>query len=48
MTDMVALPGYMTAALTAAKGSYVHSALNLGKGAMSGLAKMTESHERQH
>lgn len=43
---MVALPAHMTSALTAAKGSYVHSALNMGKGAMSGLAKMTGSHER--
>ncbi|MCJ1457135.1 hypothetical protein MMC28_007502 [Mycoblastus sanguinarius] len=41
VADMVALPAYMTSALTAAKGSYVHSALNMGKGAMSGLAKMT-------
>lgn len=46
MTDMVALPGYMTSALTTARGSYVHSALNLGEGAMSGLAKLTESHGR--
>ena len=46
MTDMVALPTYMTSALAAARGSYVRSALNIGKGAMSGLAKMTESHER--
>ncbi|KAF6234398.1 hypothetical protein HO173_007431 [Letharia columbiana] len=43
MTDMVALPAYMTSALTTARGSYVHSALNMGKGAMSGLAKMTGS-----
>ena len=40
MTDMVALPQAMTAALTAAKGSYVHSALNLGKGAVSSLSSM--------
>lgn len=46
MTDVVALPAYMTSALTAARGSYVHSALNMGKGAMSGLAKMTGSHGR--
>ena len=46
MTDMVALPAYMTSALTTARGSYVHSTLNLGKGAMSGLAKLTESHGR--
>ncbi len=46
MTDMVALPAYMTAALTSARGSYVHSELNVGKGAMSGLAKMTEPHGR--
>lgn len=46
MTDMVALPACMTSALNAARGSYVHSALNLGKGAMSGLANLTGSHER--
>lgn len=46
MTDMVALPTHMTSALTTARGSYVHSALNMGKGAMSGLAKMTGSRER--
>lgn len=46
MTDTVALPAYMTSALTAAKGSYVHTALNMGKGAVSGLAKMTGSHGR--
>ena len=46
MTDMVALPAYMTSALTTATGSYVHSALNLGKGAVSELAKMTQSHGR--
>jgi len=40
MTDMVALPQAMTAALTSAKGSYVHSALNIGKGAMSGLSNL--------
>ena len=45
MTDMVALPLMMTSALTAARGSYVHSALNIGKGAMSGLAKMAGSQE---
>ncbi len=45
-TDMVALPACMTSALTAARGSYVHSALNMGKGAMSGLAKMTGSQGR--
>ena len=44
MTDVVALPAYMTSALTTARGSYVHSALNAGKGAVSGLVKMTESH----
>ena len=43
VTDMVALPACMTSALSAAKGSYVHSALNMGKGAVSGLAKMTGS-----
>ncbi|CAF9934018.1 hypothetical protein IMSHALPRED_009560 [Imshaugia aleurites] len=31
MTDMVALPACMTSALNAARGSYVHSALNLEK-----------------
>lgn len=40
MTDMVALPTFMTSSLTAARGSYVHSALNVGKGAMSGLASL--------
>lgn len=40
MTDMVALPAYMTSSLTAARGSYVRSALNMGKGAVSGLSKM--------
>ena len=45
-TDMVALPACMNSALTAAKGSYVHSALNMGKGAVAGLAKMTGSHDR--
>jgi len=38
---MIALPTYMTSALTSAKGSYVHSALNLAKGAVSGAAKIT-------
>ena len=46
MTDVVALPASMTSALTTARGSYVHSALNVGKGAVSGLAKMTESQGR--
>jgi 4-hydroxy-2-oxoheptanedioate aldolase len=41
MTDMVALPAYMTDALTKAKGGYGHAALNLAKGAVSGAAKMT-------
>lgn len=40
MTDMVALPTYMTSSLESAKGSYVHSALNVGKGAISGFGKM--------
>lgn len=46
MTDMVALPANMASALASARGSYIHSALNLGKGAVSGLAKMTESQEQ--
>ena len=40
VTDAVALPTAMTAALTAAKGSYMHSTLNAGKGAVSGLGKL--------
>ena len=40
MTDVPALTEQMTSSLTAAKGSYVHSALNMGKGAMSGISKM--------
>lgn len=40
MTDAVALPANMTSSLTAARGSYVHSALNIGKGAMSGISKI--------
>ncbi|MCJ1482997.1 hypothetical protein MMC06_003163 [Schaereria dolodes] len=41
VADMIALPAYMTSALSSAKGSYVHSALHLAKGAMSGAANMT-------
>ena len=44
VADMVALPAYMTSALAAAKGSYVHSALNVAKGAISGAARMTGPH----
>ena len=46
MTDMVALPTHMTSALATARGTYVHSALTIGKGAMSGLAQMTGSQGR--
>ena len=46
MTDMVALPTFMTSSLNAARGSYVHSALNVGKGAMAGLANMAGRSER--
>ncbi|KAL9119655.1 MAG: hypothetical protein Q9187_003796, partial [Circinaria calcarea] len=42
VADMVALPSYLTSALTTAKGSYVHSALNVAKGAVFGAAKMTQ------
>lgn len=45
-TDVVALPAYMTSALTIAKGSYVHSALNVAKGALSGAAKLTNPQGR--
>jgi hypothetical protein len=40
MTDAVALPAHMTSSLTVAKGSYVHSALTIGKGAVSGISKI--------
>lgn len=46
VADMVALPAYMTSALTAARGSYVHSALNMAKGAVSGAARMTGPYGR--
>lgn len=46
MADMIALPAYMTSALAAAKGSFVHSALNVAKGAISGAAKLTGPYER--
>ncbi|MCJ1407040.1 hypothetical protein MMC19_001110 [Ptychographa xylographoides] len=36
--DMIALPAYLTSALTSAKGSYVHSALNMAKGAASKIS----------
>jgi len=39
--DAVALSAHMASALATAKGSYVHSALNVAKGALSGAAKMT-------
>lgn len=32
-TDATSLPAYMQSSLTAARGSYVHSALNIAKGA---------------
>lgn len=35
-TDAVSLPASMQSALTAARGSYVHSALNMAKGAIRG------------
>ena len=38
-TDAAILPTSMTADLTAAKGSYVHTALNVGKGAASSLGQ---------
>lgn len=46
VADMVALPAHMTFALTAARGSYVHSALNMAKGAVSGATKMTGPYNR--
>lgn len=45
-TDVPALSACMTSSLTAARGSYVHSALNIGKGAVSGLAKMAKQSEQ--
>ena len=39
--DMIALPAYMSSALAAAKGSYLHSAVNVAKGAVTGAAKLT-------
>ncbi|KAF2085182.1 HpcH/HpaI aldolase/citrate lyase family protein [Saccharata proteae CBS 121410] len=39
--DMIAIPAYFTNALSAAKGSLAHSAMNMAKGAVSGAAKMT-------
>lgn len=44
--DMIALPAYLTSALASAKGSYAHSALNMAKGAASGLAKITGPYGR--
>lgn len=44
--DMIALPAYLTTALASAKGSYAHSALNMAKGAASGIAKMTGPYGR--
>ena len=41
VADIVALPASMTSALIEARGSYVHSALNMAKGAVSGAAKLT-------
>ena len=43
---MIALPAYLNSELSSAKGSYVHSALNMAKGAMSGAAKMTGPYGR--
>ncbi|KAG8533400.1 uncharacterized protein KY384_002183 [Bacidia gigantensis] len=39
IADMVALPSALTSTLSAAKGSYAHSALNIGKGAAAGAAR---------
>ena len=44
--DMIALPAFMTSALTSAKGSYVHSALNMAKGAVTGAAKFAGPYGR--
>ncbi|MCJ1300850.1 hypothetical protein MMC08_003649 [Hypocenomyce scalaris] len=44
--DMIALPAYLTSALASAKGGYAHSALNMAKGAASGVAKMTGPYGR--
>lgn len=46
VSDMVALPAYMTSALAKAKGSYAHSAFNVAKGAISGAARMTGPYGR--
>ncbi|KAK3176464.1 hypothetical protein OEA41_007787 [Lepraria neglecta] len=45
-TDVPALSAHMISSLTAARGSHVHLALNMGKGAVSGLAKMTKQSEQ--
>ena len=44
--DMISLPLHMSSSLDSAKGSYVHTALNLAKGAVSGAAKMTGPYGR--
>jgi len=46
IADMVALPSALNSALTSAKGSYAHSALNMAKGAVSGAAKLTGPYGR--
>ena len=46
MTDIVSLATHMKSSLTSAKGSYVHSAVNMGKGAVSGLAKMAKQSDQ--
>ena len=43
VADMIALPAYLSSALATAKGSVVHSALNLAKEAVSGAARLTGS-----
>lgn len=44
---MIALPSYMNSALATAKGSVIHSALNLAKEAVSGAARLTGTRTQQ-
>lgn len=44
--DMIAIPAYFTDALTKAKGSYTHHAMNMAKDAVNGAAKMTGPYGR--
>lgn len=44
--DMIAIPAYFGAALSSAKGSIAHSAMNMAKGAIGGAAKMTGPYGR--